>query len=239
MSFRVGVFALAFFAVAASAQRTAPSHYGSFTGFGNINFPGVGHPPNVVYPNAFWGMNGRPGGTMRGNSMGYGYGMGAYSGTSGMSRTNRRSSYRGAVIVPVPVIFGAGGGYYPYDPSMYADPGYVQEPQQQVTPSVVIINQGYRPETLSQPRYYEVPAIPENEGAQPQPRPVQDDKPTLYLIAFQDHTILPSLAYWVEGDTLAYITEQGNLNRTSLSLIDKTFSKQLNRERSVEFSLPE
>ena len=70
-------------------------------------------------------------------------------------------------------------------------------------------------------------------------RSADDDKATIYLIAFKDHTILPSLAYWVEGDTLNYITEQGTPNRASLSLIDRDFSKQLNRERHIEFSLPE
>jgi hypothetical protein len=65
-----------------------------------------------------------------------------------------------------------------------------------------------------------------------------DQAPTIYLIAFKDHTILPALAYWVEGDTLNYVTENGVPNRASLALIDKDFSKQLNSERSVEFNLP-
>jgi hypothetical protein len=60
----------------------------------------------------------------------------------------------------------------------------------------------------------------------------------LYLLAFKDHTILAALAYWVEGDTLNYVTESGVPNRVSLALIDKDFSKELNKQRSVEFNLP-
>ena len=70
------------------------------------------------------------------------------------------------------------------------------------------------------------------------PRPsVADEKPTIYLIAFRDHTIMPVLAYWIQGDTLTYITKDGNQNTASMSLIDKNFSEQLNDERRIEFSL--
>ena len=36
-----------------------------------------------------------------------------------------------------------------------------------------------------------------------------DDQPTIFLIAMQDHTIRPVIAYWVQGDTLNYITMAG------------------------------
>ncbi len=65
-----------------------------------------------------------------------------------------------------------------------------------------------------------------------------DTPPTIYLIALTDHTILPALAYWVDGDTLAYITTEGDQNRISLALVDREFSKQLNDDRHVEFKLP-
>jgi hypothetical protein len=42
----------------------------------------------------------------------------------------------------------------------------------------------------------------------------------------------------MEGDTLNYVTQQGTPNRASIDLIDKPFSRQLNRERNVEFNLP-
>jgi len=60
----------------------------------------------------------------------------------------------------------------------------------------------------------------------------------MFLIAMKDHTIFPAIAYWVEGDTLNYITVQGAKNSVSLDLVDRDFSKQINKERKVEFGLP-
>ena len=65
-----------------------------------------------------------------------------------------------------------------------------------------------------------------------------NDQPTIYLLAMTDHTIIPAIAYWVDGDTLNYITTEGSQNRVSLSLIDREFSRQLNDSRNVEFKLP-
>jgi len=64
-----------------------------------------------------------------------------------------------------------------------------------------------------------------------------EPKATVYLLAFKNGTIYPAYGYWIEGDTLHYITPQGTHNRASASLLDRDFSKQLNRERNVEFQL--
>jgi hypothetical protein len=66
----------------------------------------------------------------------------------------------------------------------------------------------------------------------------QDNQPIMFLIAMKDHTIYPALAYWVEGDTLNYITTEGSRNRATMDLVDREFSKQLNDERHVPFKLP-
>jgi len=164
--------------------------------------------------------------------------------------------YSRTVIVPYPVYY---GGYYSgfdapppaygygYDPSAqgYAqsapgypyngDPGYADLNQS----PVVIINQNYRPDVPMAPppdstvRRYETPTHPyDNQVAAP------DAPPTIYLVAMKDHTIFPALAYWVEGDTLNYITTEGSHNRATLDLVDREFSRQLNEERHVEFKLP-
>ena len=54
----------------------------------------------------------------------------------------------------------------------------------------------------------------------------------------QDHTIYPVIAYWVQGDTLNYISVEGALNHMSVALVDRSLSKQLNAERNVPFALP-
>jgi hypothetical protein len=109
----------------------------------------------------------------------------------------------------------------------------------------VILNQNFRPDNGYQQGPY---------GSAPPPQPSQTPPATndqnqgqaaagdasfiIFLIAMKDHTIFPAVAYWVEGDTLNYITAQGVRNRVSLDLVDKDFSKQLNKERNLDFALP-
>ena len=64
------------------------------------------------------------------------------------------------------------------------------------------------------------------------------EQQVMFLIAMKDHTIFPAIAYWVEGDTLNYITVQGAQNHVSLALVDRDLSKQLNGERNLPFRLP-
>jgi hypothetical protein len=80
-------------------------------------------------------------------------------------------------------------------------------------------------------------APPTQSALQPAPG-LDDDQPIIFLIAFQDHAILPAIAYWVQGDMLHYISLTGVPNQVNLELIDRDFSKQLNRERHVPFTLP-
>jgi hypothetical protein len=59
-----------------------------------------------------------------------------------------------------------------------------------------------------------------------------------YLIQYKDHSIYSALAYWIEGDTLHYVTTQNTHNQASLSLIDLDKTAKLNDDRSVPFSIP-
>jgi hypothetical protein len=58
-----------------------------------------------------------------------------------------------------------------------------------------------------------------------------------YLIAYRDHTVYPALAYWVEGDTLHYVTTQNTHNQASLALIDLDQTTKLNADRAIPFSI--
>ena len=207
---------------AALAQRPNPNP----TGFGSVLYPGTGGPPppqtshggfgSVLYP----GTGGPPG---RGVT------------PRNLIRPPRiaHPDHAAATIVPVPVYY---GGYYT-DPNAYGqqpapaydDPGSYAAPSQA---PVVILNQGFRPEQLQPPPMTAPQYAPEEVQARPDPAP------TIYLIAMTDHTILPTIAYWVEGDTLAYITTEGDQNRVSMALVDRDFSKKLNDDRRVEFKLP-
>jgi len=59
-----------------------------------------------------------------------------------------------------------------------------------------------------------------------------------YLLAFKDQSIYSAVAYWVDGDTLHYITTGNVHNQVSVSLVDRETTQQLNRSRGVEIKLP-
>ena len=59
----------------------------------------------------------------------------------------------------------------------------------------------------------------------------------IYLIAFKDHAIHAVAAYWVDGNTLHYVTLERQEHQVSLDSVDRAMSEQLNRERRVQFSL--
>jgi hypothetical protein len=154
-------------------------------------------------------------------------------------------SHARSIVVPYPVYYG--GGYFPYDappPLEAADvpPDYGQGGYQQQSP-VVIINQNFRPDVVNPVvRDYSNTPLPEaipRDDLPFQPQVANDDSPTIYLIAMKDRTIFATVAYWVDGETLNYVTREGSLNHVSLDLVDRDFSRQLNDERHVEFKLPQ
>jgi hypothetical protein len=146
-----------------------------------------------------------------------------------------------AVAVPYPVFYG--GNYYDYDApsapmagySQYQGTGYDQVTQ----PPVVIINQYFKPDTANPVvRDYSNVPLPAPQQVPDDQAATTADQQVMFLVALKDHTIFPAIAYWVEGDTLNYITVQGAKNSVSLDLVDRDFSKQINKERKVEFGLP-
>lgn len=232
-------------ATAAFGQRR---NYGSPSGFGNILFPGVGTAPPVNsitgYPGFARGLGTTVGGwppytgapARPGNRPG--------QPVPGHGRDGR-GGRGGAVPYYFPVYVGGWGG------------GYVEEPAPQLQPVTVVnqpapsppvvINQYYGsgPATQQQEQpaptvgVYQAPATPRVQEPASARQPAEDPKPTIYLIAFRDQTIQPALGYWIEGDTLHYISRAGSLNQASMELVDRAFSRQLNRERNLEFDLPE
>jgi len=197
-----------------------------------------------------------PGGVNGPYFFGPGAGRGAIPNPSAVSHPNHRRT----TIVPYPVYY---GGYsYPYgygngyDPSLgYAPPaGYAIDPSQTANanglPSVVI-NQNFAPPVANpQVRDYVAPDANQDQQQQSSMRLYQapsvqsaparrDDQPTLYLIAFKDHTIVQALGYWMEGSTLHYVSSEQSLNQVSINLVDRDLSQRLNDERGVEFKLPQ
>ena len=50
----------------------------------------------------------------------------------------------------------------------------------------------------------------------------------LFWIALKDHRVYTAVAYWVQGQTLHYVTAEGSHNQVSLPLVDRQMSARLN-----------
>jgi hypothetical protein len=61
----------------------------------------------------------------------------------------------------------------------------------------------------------------------------------LYLIAMKDQTIRAAIAWRVEGSVLRYVSREGKQEQVSLDAVDRDLTRELNRQRGVEFALPE
>jgi len=234
------VMVVAALAAACFAQAPAGQPYGSVGGFGSVLHPGTGHPPGAFVPLPPPLFAGRLARDVAGRQV-----------TPNSVRDFHRGGHNQGVIVPYPVYVGG----YGYDPSMYANPPQSEAPPAYANqaPSVVI-NQNFIPDraapvvreygdspSSSGMRMYEYNSHPyDNMDTRPARRPAPpDDQPTLYLIAFTDHTIVSALGYWMEGATLHYVSAEHSLNQASLDLIDRKLSQRLNDERGVEFKLPQ
>lgn len=207
--------------------------YGSTTGFGSVVFPGLGNPPPLTNPFSFPSTFAeRLGATVSG-----------FPGWTGAPSGGRR----GRLMYPIPYPVFVGG----YDPSY----GY---PYQQQAPNVTIvlppqpvlpvaINQTFVPETATpvvreygpggQPAPSSDSAVHSYQVPARTPAETADDQ-ILFLIALSDSSVYTAVAYWVETDTLHYVTPQGKHNQVSLDLVDRDVSARLNQGRNVEFRLP-
>jgi hypothetical protein len=127
-------------------------------------------------------------------------------------------------------------GYQPYSYSTFDQPAnpalYPPPPQESAPQQPIIINQYFSSRT----------ATTQTEGATTTTAETAPGDPlgvpqNYYLIAYKNHTVYSVLAYWLEGDTLHYVTTQNTHNQASLSLIDLDRTIKLNAGNSVPFSL--
>jgi len=211
------------FATSALAQYTPGSKPHSYT-VGNVLYPGGVPPqPPAGAPLAPMGGYGQP------HSSGGG-------GRGGRSHFNAPHPPHDRSVV-VPVFIGGWGGAFNEPP--------VEQPQPPPEPPVVIINRDYRPELLNPALYdysnvplLESPPLEQRQSAPPRAVIQQaDQSPTIYLIALNDGTIVAALGFWMDGDTLNYVTRDGNRNRVSIDRVDRPFSVKLNTDRGLEFKL--
>ena len=202
-----------------------PNTYGSPLGYGNVVFPGTGHMPGTYSP--FSIVDPTFGTRLTNTVSGFGYPYGYSSGYYG-SGYSYGYGYRAPAVVPyaVPV-------YVPY-----ADPYAMAPPPPPAPPQIIYVLPGPPSATVvttapQQPQNgvvtYVVP--PRNGGA------TESTAPRLYLIALKNSSIYSAAEYWVEDDTLHYVTNHGVHNQVSLDQFDLELTKRLNRERGLDFRL--
>ncbi|MGO9255113.1 MAG: hypothetical protein ACLQU1_02245 [Bryobacteraceae bacterium] len=178
-------------------------------GYGGYGFRGYGYGYRGVYGGYYWPY--------------WGYGLGYW-----------------------PYYYGYGSypyydyNYYPYYDTTYsagyASPAYQQSPNvtavyPQQAPTVVYADQP-RPGMHEYDQYGQEVQPPAGASAAPAGSPI-------YLIAFKDKNILAAAAYWVSGQTLHYVTLEHEEKQVDLSAVDRDLSLRLNRERHVQFQLPQ
>jgi hypothetical protein len=128
---------------------------------------------------------------------------------------------------------------YNYSPtySSYAYPAYQASYQPSSNVTVVY------PQTAQPGTIYVNPNLRQydeygQEVRQPAAAGNNSNGSPLYLIAFRDQSIRAAIAYWVDGRTLHYVTQQHEERQAPIDSIDRDTSLRLNRERRVSFSLP-
>jgi hypothetical protein len=205
---------------------------GTNAGYGNVVFPGGR--PAITTPFTQVVPTNRNFATSLGNVV---------AGRPAFNGTVRRNAHTDTVVyVPYsyPVYGGGGyyGGYGGYNG--YGDAGG-PPPQQQ--PNITVIYPPQQPMMMVGPtpqaqapngqvREYMPPEPTAADTAPPQP------EAAYYLLAFKDHSIYSAVGYWVDGDTLHYLTTGNVHNQVSLSLVDRDLTSQLNKGRGLQVILP-
>ena len=208
------VFLSSVLAIALYAQR-GDGRGGHTGGGGHVG--GGGHP----------GAGGYHGGGSRGYYTGY------YGGYFG----GRYGYYGGRYYWPNFYFgFGLGYPYYGYYPYYYGYPYYGYGPYYY----------GYYSYPYGAYPTYSAPEVTiqhNYSNPNPQPQPVQpqwsnSQERNYYLIAFTNHVIEAATSFKVEGDQIKWITREGQQKQAPLSTVDVPFSKQVNRDRGVDFQIP-
>lgn len=123
-----------------------------------------------------------------------------------------------------------GGGAYhpaypppPIQPLTHAAGSGIQFGSAPQPPQTVIVN-----------NYYGKDSAPPTAGVSTPPEMPSD----YYLIAYKNRNVIAALAYWLDGDTLHYVTAEKAHNQASLALIDLEMTKRLNADHEVPFTVP-
>jgi len=153
----------------------------------------------------------------------FGYGYNAFYGRRAFGFRYGYPFFTGSYYVPFAPFPSDYSDYYPYPAAPAVTVVYPPPPPQSYAP--VVITQQIPPPAPPVVREYRVyrPAEPES-------------RPALYLIAFNDGVIRAAVAYWIDRQTLHYVTREREHRQATLESVDRSFTQRLNRERGMTFS---
>lgn len=151
---------------------------------------------------------------------------------NGNWRKQSRDRTPGILAVPVPVPILTGGEADPQPAPPEEEQLGQPLPAPPVPPATVVLQSATPVPTGA--------AVGSPAAAAPPPRRVEPAKiePPHVLIALNDGWVYAAIAYWVDRDTLHYVTTLGVHNQVSLSLIDRKISERLNHHSRMPFTLP-
>jgi len=231
------------------SYRGSASYGGAYRGgSGGIYRGGYGGTYRGGYSTASRGGYGRGGyGHGSGYGRGYGRGWGLGFGYLGWPYYGYGYGYGwpyyGAGYYGYPYSYGYGYPYYDYGyssdyaPADYSYPTYSYAPAQS---PVVVVNQqppAYEPQAAARDYRDEASGRGyDRDQAQAQGPPPY--RTPIYKIAFNDHTMVSAVAYWVKDGRLHYVTLDHEMRDVALSAVDRRFSEQVNRDLGLTFRLP-
>jgi hypothetical protein len=154
--------------------------------------------------------------------------------TNGSWHKHSRDGNRGpevlAVPFPVPVVTGSEGDPQPIPPGDEQMSQPLPDPR---GPPITVVLQTATPALTGGSTASPVAEAPPRRRVEPVKR-----EPPHVLIALNDGWVYAAVAYWVDKDTLHYVTTNGDHNQVSLSLVDRKISARLNRTSQMAFVLP-
>jgi hypothetical protein len=235
-------------------------------GFGSILFPGATHPPGMITDTTFaQRLHSTVSGMPLHHQRAFGFGQRGFGfGQRGLGFGRGRGGFigGGGIMVGMPAFIGSGYDYgYGYIPP-YAQPAFAGAPQAQPQ---IVIHQTFIGQTPAEMRrngeaqqrdgsgvsIYRAPSREEGDAA-PQgeeseaaqgvelPAGAESAGPRrYYLIAYKDHLVETAVGYWVDGQTLHYLTPDNLHRAVPVSAIDRATTQKLNPDRFRQVRLPE
>ena len=127
--------------------------------------------------------------------------------------------------------------YVPDQGAAAQQPAALLQPPAQPNVMIIFPPQGWQPPSGAQGETRNWSSYPPAQTPSAAEEPAAPEQPN-YLLAFKDHNIYPAVAYWVDGNTLHYITSGNHHNQASLDLLDRALTERLSKEAGYEVKLP-